>query len=228
MDGPVRKVKLSRHSLHHEVAASVRQMIIHGDLKAGEKIPVAGICAMLGVSQTPLREALKILAEERLVTIEVNRGARVSVYSVEEAVNLFEVIAVIEGLAAELTCARMTGSVLATLEDLHGRMTSAFHAVNKDTYFDLNSAIHHEIIEACGNEELQLVHQRLMLRAERGRYMAIMDEGRWSQAFEEHETLMKALRSGDVAGAGAIWRVHLVNTGRALERAFRTFRLGEN
>ena len=224
MNGPARKVKLSRHSLHHEVAASVRQMIIHGELKAGEKIPVAEICSMLGVSPTPLREALKVLAEERLVTIEVNRGARVATYSVEESENLFEVIAVIESLAAELTCERISPAELATLEDLHARMAEAFNAADKDTYFDLNSAIHRNIIGACENEELQLVHQRLMLRAERGRYMAIMDEARWKQAFHEHETLMKTLRSRDVAGAGEIWRIHLINTGRALGGALSSVR----
>ncbi|MEF2551719.1 GntR family transcriptional regulator [Aurantimonas sp. A2-1-M11] len=215
------KARIRRHSLHHEVAETLRQMIIHGELQPGEKVPVASLSDRLGVSPTPLREALKVLAEERLVVIEVNRGARVAPYTGEEAVKLFEVIASVESLAAELTTRRMSDGEIAELEAMHAAMAKAFHAGDKDAYFDLNSAIHQKLVTASGNEELQYVHERLMLRAQRGRYMAILDADRWLQAFQEHEALMAALRARDSAAAAATWRIHLLNTGKTLGEVLR-------
>jgi len=216
-----RKARIRRHSLHQEVAETLRQMIIHGELMPGEKVPVASLSDSLGVSPTPLREALKVLAEERLVVIEVNRGARVASYTAEEAIKLFEVIAAVESLAAELATRRMSEAEIAEIEAVHAAMTAAFHADDKDVYFDLNSTIHQMLVTASGNEELQFVHERLMLRAQRGRYMAILDADRWLRAFEEHEALMAALRIRDSAGAAAIWRVHLLNTGKTLGDVLR-------
>jgi DNA-binding GntR family transcriptional regulator len=210
---------IRRQSLHGSVADHVRAMIIRGDLAAGEKVPTQTLAQSLGVSITPLREALKILAEEQLIELLPNRGARVLPFTADEAVLLFEVIASLEGLAAELAAARITAEALSAVESLHARMRSHFEAREKAPYFALNSRIHEEILAAAANPVLVSAHARLNVRAARGRYIAIIDQSRWSEAMSEHEDLMIALRERDAARAGAIWRGHLLRTGAAVRRA---------
>jgi DNA-binding GntR family transcriptional regulator len=210
---------IRRQSLHDSVVDHVRAMIICGDLVAGEKVPTQALAQSLGVSTTPLREALKVLAEEQLVELLPSRGARVIPFTAEEAVVLFEVIASLESLAAELAATRITQQSLTALEELHAQMRLHFEAKEKAPYFALNSRIHDGILKAAANPVLVLAHARLHVRAARGRYMAIVDQSRWSEAMSEHEELMIALRERDAARAGAIWRGHLLRTGAAVCRA---------
>lgn len=211
-----RKVKLTRLSLPAQVAETLREMIVTGELEAGEKVPIAQLAGQLDVSPTPLREALKVLAAEGLVELLPNRGARVASYTVEDARHLFEVIAGIESLAAELAAQRMTEAERAELDALHAEMRGHFERGEKAEYFELNSRIHVRIIELARNEVLAGVHAGLMVRANRGRFLAITDPERWREAMDEHEELMAALRGRDWQRAAGIWRTHLQHTGRAV------------
>lgn len=222
-----RKHAISRQSLHMQVADRLRNMIVHGELAQGEKVRVAELSETLGVSLTPLREALKVIAEEGLVELMPNRGARVLPFTVEEADDLFEVIAGLEGLAAELAAERMSSVDLANLEDLHEKMREHHSRSERDEYFDINSMIHKAIIDHSNNAVLIATHEKLMVRAERGRYIAIIDPDRWNQALSEHEAVMEAFRKQDAEQAGRIWRKHLSNTGRAVHDALERQTAGE-
>jgi DNA-binding GntR family transcriptional regulator len=208
-----RKVALSRKSLHDQVAEQLRDMIVRGDLRQGEKVPVAELAKELGVSLTPLREALKVLAEDQLIELTPNRGARVLSFTPEEAEKLFEVIAVLEGAAAELAAVHMTTSQLAELEEMHAQMRLHYERHERTLYFDLNSKIHKSIVEFANNEVLTRTHTKLNVRASRGRYIAIIDAGRWSEAMAEHEAVMEAFRNHDPATAMSVWRMHLKRSG---------------
>ncbi len=224
---PLRNVVIERRSLYDPVADHLRDMIVRGDLAGGEKVPVAELAAELGVSITPLREALKVLAEEQLIELLPNRGARVLAYTVEEAEALFDVIASLESLAAELAAARMSSADLADLEAMHAEMRAHFNAGAREPYFRLNSRIHSAIVRLSGNPVLVSTHERLMIRATRGRYMAIVDTRRWHDAMDEHEQLMDALIRRDEQAAGRIWRQHLRNTGIAVRTALTAPRPAE-
>lgn len=213
---------ISRQSLHYQVADKMREMIVHGDLAAGEKVPVGALSAQLGVSPTPLREALKILGEEGLVELLPNRGARVAPFTSEQATALFEVIAGLEGLAAELATKRMGEADLAELEELHARMRDAFAARKRQHYFELNNRIHDAIVALSRNDVLIPTHQRLLVRARRGRYIAIVDPGRWEEAMAEHEAVMDAFRRRNAAKAAKVWRQHLERSGAVLARMLET------
>ncbi|HSF93960.1 MAG TPA: GntR family transcriptional regulator [Thermohalobaculum sp.] len=210
-----RKTVLSRQSLHHLVADQLRDMIIHDELAEGQKVPVSELAEDLGVSLTPMREALKVLAEENLVEILPNRGARVKVHTVNDARQLFEVIAGLEALAAELAANRMTEAQMAELEKLHAEMRGFYESRQRTEYFDLNSRIHQAVIDFAGNDVLSATHTKLSVRANRGRYIAIADPDRWRQAMDEHEALMQAFRDGDADTARRVWRAHLQHTGEA-------------
>src|SRR3954463_16118835 len=110
-----------RLSLHEEIVGLLREMILEGKLEPGSRIAEAGLCRQLGVSRTPLREALKVLAAEQLVELLPNRGAMVSRVTLEETAELFEIIEAFEELIGELAAERMTDAEIAELQDLHRR-----------------------------------------------------------------------------------------------------------
>ena len=222
-----RKRTISRQSLHGQVAERLRDMVVHGELPPGEKVPVAALSQTLGVSLTPLREALKVLAEEGLVELTPNRGARVIPYTVEEAEAVFEVIAGLEGLAAELAASRMSDENLTNLEEAHKQMRSYFEEGERDLYFEINSNIHETIVRYSSNYILINTHAKLMVRANRGRYIAIIDPERWREAIAEHDAVMEAFRARDAERAGRVWRVHLLRSGQAVQKALRRQSAGE-
>jgi DNA-binding GntR family transcriptional regulator len=208
-------------AMAERVADQLRDLVIRGALRPGERIVERRLCEALGVSRTPMREALKLLRQDGLIELSRHRGARVAPYDGAEAEKLFEVIAALEALAAAGFCAAADPENLARLETLHAEMLAHRREGRLDPYFDVNSAIHDLIIEGARNPVLAESHRRLMLRARRGRYMAIMDAERWDHAVREHEALLAALRARSVEACRAIWEAHLRNTGLAVAQALR-------
>ncbi|MEO1723250.1 MAG: GntR family transcriptional regulator [Pseudomonadota bacterium] len=198
------------------LADILRDRIVRGALAPDERIVERKLCAELAVSRTPLREALKLLEIDGLVEIHRNRGARVAPLGSADARHLFEVLAGIEATAASLAAERIGARAMETLEDMHARMLGHFRAGERDAYFTLNSEIHEVVLAAAANPHLSETHARLMLRAMRGRYAAIMEPQRLAEAMGEHDALMAALRVRDGVAAGRIWRRHLLRTGEAV------------
>ncbi len=201
------------------VVRHLRHAIVTGKLKPGDRIVERQLSRELNISRTPIREGLKLLELDGLVSISRNRGAEVTAFTPAEVVRLFDVISVLEGLAARRTAETASTETLARLEDLHVQMAFHYNRSQIDPYFEINSAIHDLVVSACGNPELATTHARLMLRARRGRYMAIMSPDRWRQSVDEHEALMRALRARDPDAAAAAWTAHLRHTGETLARA---------
>jgi DNA-binding GntR family transcriptional regulator len=200
----------------HQIANTLRDRIIRGDLPPGERIVERTLCEMLTVSRTPLREALKLLELEGLVELSQNKGARIMSFTAEDASNLFQVIAGLESLAAEIAATQMNVAELNELDDMHARMMVHHHRQEKDPYFELNSTIHDRIVRLSRNPVLIATHANLMLRARRGRYMAIIDPRRWEESVGEHEALMTALHARDDEAARRVWKRHLLRTGETV------------
>lgn len=209
-----RRVPFSR-----QIADTLRDLIVRGDLPAGSRIIERALCERLNVSRTPLREALKLLEADGLIELSQNRGARVMSLTGEEASHLFELIAGLEGFAAELAVARASQAEIAALAHQHAQMLIHYAKQERDAYFALNTAIHDAVVRLSGNPLLIATHASIMLRARRGRYMAIIGLGRWQESVSEHEALMAAFQARDTAAAGAIWRRHLQRTGETVAAA---------
>lgn len=203
------------------VAERLRDMIVKGDLAPGARIVERKISEDMNVSRTPVREALKLLRADGLLEISMHRGAQVTRYTETEARDLFDLISVIEGLAAERLAERMTRQMLRRFEALHARMMEEFARRDASAYFDTNTEIHDRIVHEAGNPILAESHRRVVVRARRGRFMAIVDADRWRQAAEEHEAVMAAFRAGESEAAGAIWRTHLRHTGDTVAEVLR-------
>ncbi|WP_454857914.1 GntR family transcriptional regulator [Rhizobium binxianense] len=207
--------------LHAEVVDRLRDMIVEGEIAAGERLHENNLAQTLRVSRTPLREALKLLANEGLVELLPGRGARVVRQTQEGVMELFEVISGLERLAAELAAVRMTGRDLERLKKMHDRMAMHFHAGERHDYFALNHQIHIFIVTAAKNATLAAIHAGLMVRARWGRYTALASNERWNEAMTEHEALMEAFATRDATRAGDIMFQHDRRTGETTRAILR-------
>ena len=117
-----RVTSIKRPSLHEELIDRLRTMIVEGVLTAGEKVPERALCEKLGVSRTPMREALKVLAADGLLTLEPNRGARVRAITLDDLEEVFPLMGALEALAGELACANITDAQMTELRQTHELM----------------------------------------------------------------------------------------------------------
>ncbi len=202
---------IRRTSLHVELTDRLRDMIVEGVLTAGEKVPEKTLCEKLGVSRTPMREALKVLAAESLLTLEPNRGARVRAITIEDLEEVFPLMGAFEALAGELACRNITKAQLADIKKAHNQMLRHFHNEDMPEYFRYNQQIHEIIMDAAANPTLKTMYKSLAVRVRRARYLANMSSERWQQAVDEHEEIIDALENQDGQLLGAILKRHLMN-----------------
>jgi len=183
-------------SLHGEILARLRDYIVEGNIPDGGRMPERQLCDMLGISRTPLREALKVLAAEGLVELLPNRGARVRQLSEYDLGELFNVMGGLEGLAGRLACENITDGEIAEIERLHYEMYSFYLHRDMHGYFQVNQKVHQKIVEASRNTTLMATYGNFAGRIRRIRYSAnfARNRERWGEAMREHETILDALR----------------------------------
>ena len=207
---------LERKSLHEELVERLRDILIEGDFNPGDKVPEKALCEQLGVSRTPMREALKVIAADGLITLIPNRGAVFRSITIEEINALFPVIGALEALAGELACEHLTDQDIAALKKLHEKMHSAYNKKNLSAYFKLNQQIHEKIMAAADNPVLSDQYKMLSNRLRRARYQANMSDQRWSEAIAEHDNMMLAIENRDGATLAQILRSHLQSKHRSI------------
>lgn len=203
--------RIARRSLHTELVDRLRDMIVEGDLAPGDKVPEKDLCLSFGVSRTPMREALKVLATEGMVVLAPNRGAWVSRTTVEELAEVFPVMGALEALSGELACVHISDADVAHIQKLHDTMLEHYKADRLPEYFRANQAIHEAILEAADNETLSAQYRTLASRIRRVRYIANMTPERWARAVDEHEQMIEALKRRDGRSLSKILRKHLEN-----------------
>ena len=200
---------IARRSLHDELRDRLRDMIIDGQLKAGVKIPERDLCESFGVSRTPLREALKVLASEGLVHLTPNRGATVAVLTVAELEEVFPVMGALEALSGELACQQISTAEIAAIAELHTEMLEHYQARDLAEYFRCNQDIHERILDAARNSTLAQLYRGLAGRVRGARYVANMSDKRWAAAVKEHEQMLAALKARDGKKLSALLKAHL-------------------
>jgi DNA-binding GntR family transcriptional regulator len=200
-------------SLHDEILTRLRDHIVEGNIPDGGRVPERQLCEMLGISRTPLREALKVLASEGLVELLPNRGARVRQLSAQDLGELFDIMGGLEGLAGRLACENITDSEIAEIERLHYEMYGFYLHRDMHGYFRVNQLIHQKIVQASRNAALQSTYANFAGRLRRVRYSAnfARKRERWGEAMREHETILDALRRRAGSELSDILFVHLRN-----------------
>ena len=202
---------VDRRPLHAAGIQRLRDMIIQGTLAPGMKLNERVLAERLGISRTPLREAIKFLASEGLVELQPNRGAFVALIDAATVREVFVVLGALEALAGEAVCAHATDAQIAEIRALHYQMV--LHQMRGDlaAYFRCNQDIHARLVEFSGNAALLQTWRALNAKVQRVRYMANLSGERWQQAVQEHEAMLDALGARDGARLAANLRDHLAH-----------------
>ncbi len=187
--------RLAPRALYEEVAERLRQRIFNRELTPGSWIDELKIAEELGISRTPLREALKVLAAEGLVTMKVRRGAYVTESSAKDLADVYHLLALLETDAAETVARSATDAQLEELSALHAELEQAVD--DAERFFALNEAFHLRLLELADNKwRLQMV-QDLRKAMKLHRQHSLQKAGRLQESLAEHRTLMAALTARD-------------------------------
>jgi DNA-binding GntR family transcriptional regulator len=216
---PYKNLRVPRAGLHNEAVTRLRNVIIRGDLAPGEKLNEMGLSAALGISRTPLREALKLLAAEGLVELRVNRSAVVAPFRRDELKDLFETVAGIERVAAELAAVRITERELKKLRVRQERMERHRERGELRGYFEVNQQVHKLIVAGAVNKIIIVTHDGLLARAERARFFALSYRSRWAESVDEHRAILEALERRDGELTGRLLASHVLRTGEVVSQA---------
>ena len=210
-----------QQSQHSRVANWLRDRIIEGEFKPGDRIPEVATCRRLGISRTPLREAFKVLAVERILTLQPNRGAIVTPVSAEDVDNAMIVMSTLEGLAGELLCQHITDEEIEALSALTQDLGTHHAAGDLLGYFKVNQEIHRRIMQGARNPLLAETLSNLIDRFARYRFDGNRTPERWARAVLEHQHIMIAIAERDAKLLGALLRSHVGNGWRvARSKAF--------
>jgi DNA-binding GntR family transcriptional regulator len=217
-NAPARLSALDPAGLSSRAARQLRALIVACELAPGQPIAETSLSAALGISRTPLREALRRLAVEGLVVLRPNRGAIVAPLEPKATLALFEALAGIERLAAELAAVRSSIPALRRLSLLQKELVRQHAAGRLTPYFRANQRFHLMIVAIAANPVLVEVHATLFPRAERSRRFALEIRSRWDESVVEHQAILDALCARDPASSGALLAQHVVHTGETVAR----------
>jgi DNA-binding GntR family transcriptional regulator len=207
----VQSLEIDRRPLHEEVADRLRAMITEGGLAPGARLNERVLCERLRVSRTPLREAFKVLAAERLVELSPNRGASVVALSRSDVEQLFELMGALEGLAGQLAAERRTEAELAEIRALHFEMLAAHARRDLPAYYALNRRIHVAISRCARNDMLAETYDSVNTRIQNLRFRSNFNQDKWNHAVREHQQMLEALENGNGSALRALLETHLRN-----------------
>lgn len=202
---------IDRRPLHHALVDRLRDMIVEGRLEPGQKISEKALCERFGVSRTPLREAIKILAAEGFVELTPHRGAKVVELTLTDFEEALPIMGALDAVAGELACQNATEEEVAELAALTDRMTERFEAKDLEGYYKLNARIHELIMEMARNPTLTRSTRVLSERMRRARYELAMAPARWAQAVEEHQAMVDAIKKREGSRLGQLMRIHVIH-----------------
>jgi len=209
---------LSAPALYEQVAERLRSRIFAHELAPGGWIDEQALAVEYGISRTPLREALKVLASEGLVVLKPRRGCYVTELSEQDIDEVFPVMAVLEGRVAEEAARRATGADLTRLKAIHDELETHAAANDADRFFEANQRFHTALQEIAGNRYLaQLIDDaRKVIKLTRRDSLRL--DGRLRQSLAEHRDILDALRKKDWALAGRRMHDHLLSGRAALAK----------
>lgn len=199
---------LPARPLYEDVAERLRQRIFSRSLEPGAWIDESVITAEYGISRTPLREAIKLLASEGLITMRPRRGAYVTEVSEQDLRDVFELLAVLESDAAGVVAAQNNAKLLSELEVLHEQLVASL--LDREMFFSVNERFHTLLLQAAGNRWRQQTVGDLRKVMKLNRHHSLFKTGRVEESLKEHTAIMKALRSGDASAATQAMRHHMM------------------
>ncbi len=209
---------LAQPALYEQVAERLRARIYAHDLAPGAWIDEQALAAEYGISRTPLREALKVLAAEGLVLLKPRRGCYVVEPSERDLDEIFPVIALLEGRCAQEAAAKASATDLRRLAAIHAELERHAAANDADRFFEANQAFHDAVQELAGNRWLKqlIADARRVIKLTRRDSLRL--EGRLRQSLAEHKGILAALQGRDADQAGRLMHDHILSGRAALAK----------
>lgn len=207
-------VTLTPRALYEEVAEQLRQRIFRRELEPGSWIDELKIAEEFGISRTPLREALKVLAAEGLVTMKVRRGAYVTEMSEKDLRDVYNLLSLLESDAAGVVAERATEAQLNTLQDLHAELEAA--VTDREKFFAINERFHMHLLEMADNRWRNQMVGDLRKVMKLNRHHSLFKQGRIEDSLQEHRAILAAMVARDAAASMQAMQAHFA---RGLEAA---------
>jgi DNA-binding GntR family transcriptional regulator len=204
-----RGTALAPRALYEEVAEQLREQVFANRLEPGQWIDEQALAAEFGISRTPMREALKVLAAEGLVTMKLRRGAYVTEVSERDVGDVYQMLALLESDAAAVVAQRATAAELEELEALHTQLEAS--SADRTRFFALNEAFHARLLAIADNRWRAQMVADLRKVMKLNRHHSLFREGRIDESLHEHRAVLKALLQRDAAAAARLTREHFAN-----------------
>jgi len=202
-------ITLTPRALYEEVAELLRQRIFARELEPGSWIDEAKIAEAYGISRTPLREALKVLAAEGLVTMKVRRGAYVTEVNEKDLSDVYHLLALLESDAAGVVAERATEAELESLAELHQSLERA--QGDREAFFRINEEFHQRLLQLADNRWREQMVADLRKVMKLNRHQSLLKSGRILESLQEHRLLLQALQSRDAAASAQRMREHFLS-----------------
>ncbi|TDP64221.1 phosphonate utilization associated transcriptional regulator [Roseateles toxinivorans] len=200
---------LQSSSLTTVVQQEIERTILSGELEPGAKLIEAALAERLGVSRGPVREAFRMLEEAGLVRQEKNRGVFVRHIPLDEAMEIFEMRAMMDEAVGRKLAAAVTPEQMKQMRAMVDEMERAVKAGDVDAYHLLNLQFHDRLVEFSGNRKLIALYRKLINELSLFRRLNLSDGKQLPQSAQEHRAILKAIASGDPDLAGQAMRAHV-------------------
>ena len=202
-------VTLTPRALYEEVAELLLQRIFSSELAPGSWIDEMRLAEEYGISRTPMREALKVLAAEGLVTMKVRRGAYVTEVNDKDQRDVYHLLALLESDAAGVVAQHATDAQLQDLKALHHELESAVQ--DTERFFEVNERFHMRLLEIADNRWRDQMVADLRKVMKLNRHNSLLKSGRIEESLSEHQALLDALLARDAAASVQRMKAHFVN-----------------
>lgn len=207
--------------LRDVVFNTLRKAILTGELKPGERLMEIHLANKLGVSRTPIREAIRKLELEGLVIMIPRRGAEVAQITEKSLKDVLEVRRALDALCVELACERITEEELTGLREACSEFERATHTKDATTIAAADVALHDIIVHATGNARLIQLINNLSEQMYRYRFEYIKDESRHDKLVEEHRMIYESIVAKDKEQAARAAQLHIDNQEKSIIEQIR-------
>jgi DNA-binding GntR family transcriptional regulator len=204
---PKAGLQLPSTALYEQVAERLRARIMEHALTPGSWLDEQALATEYGISRTPLREAIKVLAAEGLVTMKLRRGAYVTEVSERDLAEVFHLLSLLECDAVAVVAEQATNAQLADLAVLHDQLEHSIR--NADAFFAANERFHTRLLEIADNRWRNQMVADLRQVMKLNRHHSLLKEGRLEASLQEHREIMAALQSRDAKKAQKLMRLHM-------------------
>lgn len=196
--------------LRDKIANKIRDAIVEGKIKPGERLMEPEVAKLLGVSRTPLREAFLQLESEGFMVVTPRKGAVVSELSVKDAEDTYIIKSQLEALAAKLSVEYADSNLITELEKLNDKMQEVTESNKKDykLFLTLNAEFHRLITEACGNQKLIRYINLLRKQTLRYNFIYLSILSHFKQSVDEHKEIIESIKNKDVIAVELLVKNH--------------------